>query len=77
MNLEHLSKQRRAFVLKAKDAGYNITQHGNNEIFILKGKTCRSKGCMVFEDGKIMRNDTQLDLIKPMTIKEAETHLGI
>jgi hypothetical protein len=77
IKLDHLSKPRQKLVKMAEENGYNITQCGNNEIIIRKGKTARSKGVMIFEDGGIFRNGIEFSLIKPMTIKETETYLDI
>jgi hypothetical protein len=77
IKLDHLSKQRKDLVQGAEAKGYNITQHGNNEIFILKGGTCRSRGVILFEDGSIFRTDIRFDIAKPLTVKDAKKHLEI
>jgi hypothetical protein len=77
IDIKHLTKPRQALVTLALDHGYNITRHGNNEIFILKGRTCRSRGVVIFEDGQIIRTDVRLDLVRPMTIEEAKKHLRL
>lgn len=75
LDLSHLSPIKRAFVLKALAKGYNVTQHGNSELFILKGKTAKSRGVMMFGNGTIYRTDVRLDIAKALTVLDAETHL--
>ena len=77
MTIDHLSPAKQAIVNAAIQAGYNARQCGNNEIFLLKGKTAKSKGVIVWENGQITRADVRLDLAKSMTIKEVNKHLAI
>jgi hypothetical protein len=77
MKIDHLSPAKQGIVNAAMEAGYNATQHGNNEIFLLKGRTTQSKGVIGWGDGQITRADTRLDLAKPMTIIDAKKHLAI
>jgi hypothetical protein len=77
INLDHLSKPRQEFVKLAESDGYNVSQCGNNEIFILRGKTIKSKGVLIFEDGSIFRSGLDLNLAKPMSLKDAKAFLEL
>lgn len=77
VNTSHLTKARHNIVNDAICKGYNAHQVGNKEIYILKGKTCKSRGVIIFEDGSIFRSGMDLGLVKKMTVKDTRKHLRL
>jgi hypothetical protein len=77
MKIDHLSKPKQKMVSDSISKGLNLNQCGNNEIFILTGKTGKSRGVLIFEDGTITRTGIDSKISKNLTISDARKLLRI